>query len=63
MLQIIYFSSLGLPSWVEFIEKDLKEHNIIECVVQDDYLDYENQYYQDDTFENFDVSNDAPDEY
>merc|ERR1711862_210689 len=37
----------GLPAWQSFVEQDLKEFNLIECVVQDDYLDYENQHFQE----------------
>jgi len=37
----------GVESWQSFVDEDLKEFNLIECVVQDDYLDYENQYFQE----------------
>lgn len=43
------------PTWQQFVEVELAEFNIIECVVQDDYLDYDNQEYMDEPYEEYEV--------
>jgi len=43
------------PTWQKFVEVDLAEFNIIECVVQDDYLDYDNQEYMDEPYEEYEI--------
>lgn len=41
-------TSPGKSIWQRFLEEELKEFNLIECVVQDDYLEYENQYLDEE---------------
>ena len=38
-----------------FVEEELAEFNVIECVVQDDYLEYENQGYYQDQYEEYEI--------
>lgn len=37
------------------MEVDLAEFNMIECVVQDDYLEYDNQEYLDEPYEEYEI--------
>merc|ERR1712137_168497 len=43
------------PEWPAFLEEELAEYNIIECVVQDDYLEYENQGYFQEQYEEYEI--------